>query len=159
MHLSRVQISNFRNFAALDVALDSNAVIVGENRVGKSNINCLRNSIAAKIALSWPSRRLRNSFKGSELSSIGRNLSMLCMGQRGRNGVTSRANFDLQCSTARHLDNPERLPDMDCAGGGSRERRSARFPNSAFVDRARPELAQSSRLGRRDAHVGTQGAR
>jgi putative ATP-dependent endonuclease of OLD family len=37
MHLSRVQISNFRNFAALDVALDSNAVIVGENRVGKSN--------------------------------------------------------------------------------------------------------------------------
>src|SRR6516162_209013 len=34
--------------------------------------------------------------------------------------------------------NPERLPDRDCADGGSRDRRSARFPNSAFVDRARP---------------------
>src|SRR6266478_5502125 len=37
MHLSRVQIINFRNFAALDVALDTNVVMVGENRVGKSN--------------------------------------------------------------------------------------------------------------------------
>lgn len=37
MHLSRVQIINFRNFAALDVALDANVVMVGENRVGKSN--------------------------------------------------------------------------------------------------------------------------
>ncbi len=37
MHVSRVQIRNFRNFGALDVALDTNVVIVGENRVGKSN--------------------------------------------------------------------------------------------------------------------------
>lgn len=37
MHLSRAQISNFRNFKTLDVALGPNAVIVGENRVGKSN--------------------------------------------------------------------------------------------------------------------------
>jgi putative ATP-dependent endonuclease of the OLD family len=37
MYLSRVQISNFRNFFRLDVALDSDVVIVGENRVGKSN--------------------------------------------------------------------------------------------------------------------------
>lgn len=37
MHLSHVRIVNFRNFAALDVALDSNVVMVGENRVGKSN--------------------------------------------------------------------------------------------------------------------------
>ncbi len=37
MHLSRVQIKNFRNFANLDVALNAHAVIVGENRVGKSN--------------------------------------------------------------------------------------------------------------------------
>lgn len=37
MHLSRVQIKNFRNFASLDVRLNGNAVIVGENRVGKSN--------------------------------------------------------------------------------------------------------------------------
>lgn len=37
MYLCRVQIRNFRNFADLDVSLDSNIVIVGENRVGKSN--------------------------------------------------------------------------------------------------------------------------
>ncbi len=37
LHLSRVQIRNFRNFAVLDVPLHSNVVVVGENRVGKSN--------------------------------------------------------------------------------------------------------------------------
>jgi putative ATP-dependent endonuclease of OLD family len=38
MHLSRIHIQNFRNFADLNVALAGNAVIVGENRVGKSNL-------------------------------------------------------------------------------------------------------------------------
>lgn len=38
MHLSRIKISNFRNFADLDVALAGNIVVVGENRVGKSNL-------------------------------------------------------------------------------------------------------------------------
>lgn len=37
MKISRVQIKNFRNFANLDVVLGEHAVIVGENRVGKSN--------------------------------------------------------------------------------------------------------------------------
>jgi putative ATP-dependent endonuclease of OLD family len=37
MKLSRVQITNFRNFKNLDVALDLHAVIVGENKIGKSN--------------------------------------------------------------------------------------------------------------------------
>jgi len=37
MHLCRVQICNFRNFTALDVVLNANMVMVGENRVGKSN--------------------------------------------------------------------------------------------------------------------------
>jgi putative ATP-dependent endonuclease of OLD family len=37
MHISRVQIRNFRNFKALDLSLTQNAVIVGENRAGKSN--------------------------------------------------------------------------------------------------------------------------
>lgn len=37
MHISRVQIRNFRNFKDLDVSLTQNAVIVGENRAGKSN--------------------------------------------------------------------------------------------------------------------------
>lgn len=38
MHLSRIFIKNFRNFQTLDVALNGNAVILGENRTGKSNL-------------------------------------------------------------------------------------------------------------------------
>ena len=38
MHLSRIRISNFRNFSELDVSLGGNVVVVGENRVGKSNL-------------------------------------------------------------------------------------------------------------------------
>ncbi len=38
MYLSRITIENFRNFQNLDVALGGNLVIVGENRVGKSNL-------------------------------------------------------------------------------------------------------------------------
>lgn len=38
MHLSRIKIVNFRNFSALDVSLSGNVVVVGENRVGKSNL-------------------------------------------------------------------------------------------------------------------------
>ncbi|GGC12596.1 ATP-dependent endonuclease [Novosphingobium endophyticum] len=38
MKLTRIKISNFRNFADFDVALAGNVVIVGENRVGKSNL-------------------------------------------------------------------------------------------------------------------------
>jgi putative ATP-dependent endonuclease of OLD family len=38
MRISRIQIANFRNFAALDLHLSENAVVVGENKVGKSNL-------------------------------------------------------------------------------------------------------------------------
>ena len=38
MKLTRIFISNFRNFHEVDVVLNGNAVIVGENRVGKSNL-------------------------------------------------------------------------------------------------------------------------
>lgn len=38
MRLSRIQISNFRNFRELDISLGSHAVIVGENKIGKSNL-------------------------------------------------------------------------------------------------------------------------
>ncbi|MGO2147969.1 ATP-dependent nuclease [Halomonas sp.] len=38
MRLSRIFIRNFRNFQTLDVALGGNAVILGENRTGKSNL-------------------------------------------------------------------------------------------------------------------------
>src|ERR1700759_4919065 len=38
MHLTSIKILNFRNFAKLEVALSGNVVVVGENRVGKSNL-------------------------------------------------------------------------------------------------------------------------
>lgn len=38
MRICRLQIKNFRNFACLDVALGEHAVIVGENKIGKSNL-------------------------------------------------------------------------------------------------------------------------
>ena len=38
MELARISISHFRNFVALDVSLAGNVVVVGENRVGKSNL-------------------------------------------------------------------------------------------------------------------------
>lgn len=38
MKLTRIHVSNFRNFREVDIDLDGNVVIVGENRVGKSNL-------------------------------------------------------------------------------------------------------------------------
>jgi putative ATP-dependent endonuclease of OLD family len=38
VRICRVQIQNFRNFANLDVKLGQNAVIVGGNKIGKSNL-------------------------------------------------------------------------------------------------------------------------
>ena len=38
MRLSRIMIENFRNFSGFDVELAGNVVVVGENRVGKSNL-------------------------------------------------------------------------------------------------------------------------
>jgi putative ATP-dependent endonuclease of OLD family len=38
MRISRIKIQNFRNFADLDVNLGEHAVIVGENKIGKSNL-------------------------------------------------------------------------------------------------------------------------
>lgn len=38
MIISRIYIENFRNFKNLDVNLSSHAVIVGENKIGKSNL-------------------------------------------------------------------------------------------------------------------------
>ncbi len=38
MYLSRITVVNFRNFSRLDVRLAGNVVVLGENRVGKSNL-------------------------------------------------------------------------------------------------------------------------
>lgn len=38
MHIDHLRIQNFRNLAKIDVKLPKNAVVVGENRAGKSNL-------------------------------------------------------------------------------------------------------------------------
>lgn len=38
MKLTRIYVNNFRNFLEVDIAVSGNLVIVGENRVGKSNL-------------------------------------------------------------------------------------------------------------------------
>ena len=38
MKISRITITNFRNFADLNIVMGEHAVIVGENRIGKSNL-------------------------------------------------------------------------------------------------------------------------
>lgn len=38
MRISRITIKNFRNFSDLDITLGEHAVIVGENKIGKSNL-------------------------------------------------------------------------------------------------------------------------
>lgn len=38
MRISRIEIQNYRNFRHLEVRLDNCAVVVGENRIGKSNL-------------------------------------------------------------------------------------------------------------------------
>src|SRR6266852_4660123 len=38
MRISHISIQNFRNFHSLDVNLGPHAVIVGENKIGKSNL-------------------------------------------------------------------------------------------------------------------------
>lgn len=38
MRISRIQIEHFRNFASLDISLGQDVVIVGENKIGKTNL-------------------------------------------------------------------------------------------------------------------------
>ena len=38
MRLSRIYIHNFRNFKEFDIKLGDRAVIVGDNKIGKSNL-------------------------------------------------------------------------------------------------------------------------
>jgi putative ATP-dependent endonuclease of OLD family len=38
VRISRIQISNFRNFASVDFSVGHHSVIVGENKIGKSNL-------------------------------------------------------------------------------------------------------------------------
>ena len=58
MRISRIQIKNFRNFECLDVNVGPHLVIVGENKVGKSNfLHALR--LIFDPSLPDSARRLR----------------------------------------------------------------------------------------------------
>ena len=58
MWLSRIVIKNFRNFRSLDVKLGKHAVVLGENKVGKTNLLfALR--LILDPSLSDATRRLR----------------------------------------------------------------------------------------------------
>lgn len=59
MKISRIIIHNFRNFADLDIPLNDHAVIVGENKIGKTNfLYALR--LVLDPSLPESSRRLRD---------------------------------------------------------------------------------------------------
>jgi putative ATP-dependent endonuclease of OLD family len=59
MRISRIQIANFRNFRALDLDLAANAAIVGENKIGKTNLlHALR--LVLDPSLPDAARQLRN---------------------------------------------------------------------------------------------------
>lgn len=59
MRISRVQVANFRNFRHLDVLLKEHAVVVGENKIGKSNfLHALR--LVLDPALPDSARQLRD---------------------------------------------------------------------------------------------------
>lgn len=58
MHLGRVSLKNFRNFSSASIELGENAIIVGENKTGKSNlIYAIR--LVLDSALPESQRRLR----------------------------------------------------------------------------------------------------
>lgn len=70
MYLKRVQIRNFRNFAELDVQLSRDTVVVGENRVGKSNlIYALRLVLDNSLPDSSRQLRFTDIWDGCELST------------------------------------------------------------------------------------------
>jgi putative ATP-dependent endonuclease of OLD family len=67
MRLSRLQIKNFRNFKSLDVELGLHLVIVGENRVGKSNlIHALRLILDPSLPDSQRQLRIEDFWDGSK---------------------------------------------------------------------------------------------
>lgn len=66
MHLSRVCIRNFRNFADIDVSLSEHVILLGENRVGKSNfIHAIRLVLDASLPDSARQLKLSDIWDGA----------------------------------------------------------------------------------------------
>lgn len=67
MFVSRVQITNFRNFRSLKISMGQTAVIVGENKVGKSNfLHALRLVLDPSLPDSARMLRLEDFWDGLE---------------------------------------------------------------------------------------------
>jgi putative ATP-dependent endonuclease of OLD family len=70
VYLKRAQIANFRNLHALDVTLSDSVVILGENRVGKSNfIFALRIVLDASLADSARQLKLTDVWDGCDFAT------------------------------------------------------------------------------------------
>lgn len=70
MHLKNLKISNFRNFESIDIPLKGNIVLLGENRVGKSNlIFAMRLVIDQTLSDSARQLKISDFWDGCDLST------------------------------------------------------------------------------------------
>lgn len=70
MHLEKLSIRNFRNFSAVDIPLAGNVVLLGENRVGKSNLLlAIRLVLDPTIPESMRQLKLSDFWDGCDLST------------------------------------------------------------------------------------------
>ena len=70
MHLAKLSIRNFRNFSAVDIPLAGNVVLLGENRVGKSNLLfAIRLVLDPTISESMRQLKLSDFWDGCDLST------------------------------------------------------------------------------------------
>ncbi|TWA90049.1 ATP-dependent nuclease [Bradyrhizobium stylosanthis] len=77
MHLSRICIQNFRNFSDFEAALNGNVVVVGENRVGKSNlIHALRLILDPTLPDSARQLRMADFWDGLGAPGSGTNIKV-----------------------------------------------------------------------------------
>ncbi|HEI6704547.1 AAA family ATPase [Raoultella ornithinolytica] len=71
MYLSNLRIANFRNFETVDIPLSGNIVLLGENRVGKSNLLfAIRLVIDPTLPDSARQLKLTDFWDGCDLSTV-----------------------------------------------------------------------------------------
>lgn len=138
VRLSKLSIRNFRNFTTIDIPLAGNVVLLGENRVGKSNL-----LFAIRLVLESP---VRSAVWCSESLSRGNSLQRVATGHRAaRTGWPSGAACRLAVQPYREQTKPVVRTDR---------RRSLRSigqyeaPLAGSPDASRPSPALRARLCR-----------
>lgn len=77
MHISRIQIKNFANFSEIDVQTSGSIVVVGENKVGKSNfIRALQLILDPGVSERDRHLRLDHFWDGLGLEKIGERIEI-----------------------------------------------------------------------------------